>query len=265
MSIVAVVIVMALVVWGGLSALRGQVEHRVAPRLGQEWGLPEGIVSCGEGVIFMSRQLFVWRMAQGHSADDPRENTPGNLDASRGQREISHPEQGPIDYTGALDYVFDELSHSRLRLGWGVANPDLDLRLPEPIWIEHDRMACQKYWSLEPETSHAVGSRHVLCCLLEMSAGDVIFLPKSPDDGHFMVATVQRPYAFDRATVVEEADVRNDFRHVIGVEDTMRYAYGAGTLYPGLFEAPLREAIQRISEDDPSYRTLTEFLRSWGR
>ena len=76
---------------------------------------------------------------------------------------------------------------------------------------------------------------------------------------------MKRPYAFDPATVVEEADVRNDFRHVIAVEDTMRYAYGAGTLYPGLFEAPIRKAIQRISEDDPSYRTLEDFLRSWGR
>jgi hypothetical protein len=146
-----------------------------------------------------------------------------------------------------------------------VANPALDLRLPEQIWIEHYRMACQKYWSVDPETSHAMGSRHVLCDLLEMSAGDVVFLPKSPDDGHFMVTTVRRPYAFDRATVVEEADMRNDFRHVIGVEDTMRYAYGAATLYPGIFEAPRREAIQRISASDPSYRTLEDFLRSWGR
>jgi hypothetical protein len=101
--------------------------------------------------------------------------------------------------------------------------------------------------------------------MLDMSLGDVVFVPKSPDDGHFMVATVKRPYAFDHATVVEETDVRNDFRHVIAVEDTMRYAYGAGTLQPDMFEAPIREAIRRISEDDPSYRTLEDFLRSWGR
>jgi hypothetical protein len=213
----------------------------------------------------MSRQMFVWRMAPGPSAGDPCEITSGNRDASRVHGEISHLEQGPIDYTGALDYVFDELSHSRLRCGWGVANPELDVRLPEQIWIEHYRMACQKYWSLDPDTSHAMGSRQVLCCLLEMSVGDVVFVPKSPDDGHFMVATVKRPYAFDHATVVAEADVRNDFRHVIAVEDTMRYAYGAATLYPSLFEAPIRKAIQRISEDDPSYRTLADFLRSWGR
>jgi hypothetical protein len=103
------------------------------------------------------------------------------------------------------------------------------------------------------------------CCLRAMSAGDVIFLPKSPDDGHFMVTTVKRPYACDCATVVDEVDVRHDVRPVIGVEDTMRYAYGLGTLYSYLLEAPRLEAIQRISEDDPSYQTLTEFLRSWSQ
>jgi hypothetical protein len=213
----------------------------------------------------MSRDMFVWRVARGPSVGEPCEHTPCHRDASRVPGEISHPEQGPIDYTGALDYVFDELSHRRLRLGWGVANPELDMRLPEEVWIEHYRMACQKYWSLDPETSHAVGDRQVLCCLLEMSTRDVIFLPKSPDDGHFMVATVKCPYAFDHATVVEEANLRNDFRHVIAVEETIRYAYGAGTLYPGMFEASIRKAVQRISEDDPSYRTLEDFLRSWGR
>ena len=213
----------------------------------------------------MSRHMFVWRMMRGPRVGEPCETTPGNLDVSRVPREISHLEQGPMDYTGALDYVFAELSQHRLRLGWGVANPALDVRLQEQIWIEPDRMACQKYWSLDPETSHAMGSRKALCCLLEMSVGDVVFMPKSPDDGHFMVATVKRPYAFDQATVVEETDVRNDFRHVIAVEDTMRYAYGAGTLQPDRLEALMREAIQRISADDPSYRTLADFLRSWGR
>ena len=185
--------------------------------------------------------------------------------ASRVPRESSHFEQGHIDDTGALDYVFDELSHGRLRLGWGVADPDLDMRLHAQIWLEHDRIACQKSGSVDPETSHAVGSRKVLCCLLEMSEGDAIFLPKSPDDGHFMVATVMHPYAFDHDTVVAKAEARHNFRHVIGVEDTTRYAYGAATLYPDIFAAPIREAIQRISEDDPSYRTLADFLRSWGR
>jgi hypothetical protein len=213
----------------------------------------------------MSRQMFVWRMATAQSAGDPWDHTPGNGDASRVHRESRKTDQVHIDYTGAVDYVFDELSHRRLRYGWGVVNPDLDLRLAEHTWIENYLMACQKYWSWDPKASHAMGRRKVLCCLLEIHEGDVIFMPKSPDDGHFMVATVKRPYAFDHATVVEEADVRNDFRHVVAVEETMRYAYGAGTLYPGLFEAPLREAIQRLSEDDPSYRTVEDFLRSWGR
>jgi hypothetical protein len=213
----------------------------------------------------MSRPLFVWNMARGHRAGAPREHTLGPREAARLPREIGQPGQGPLEDTRALDYVLDELSHCRLRGGWEVANPEFDVRLDEPSGIVHDRMVCQNDRSSAPETAHAVGSTPVRCRLLEMSAGDVIFLPKSPDDGHFMVATVQRPYAFDRATVVDEADVRNEFRHVIGVEDTMRYAYGVGTLYPDLFEAPLREAIQRIAEDNPAYRTLADFLRSWGR
>jgi hypothetical protein len=65
-----------------------------------------------------------------------------------------------------------------------------------------------------------------------MAAGDGVFLPKSPDDGHFMVATVTRPDACDHAPVVAEADGRHECRQVIAVEETMRYAYGAGTLYP---------------------------------
>ena len=142
----------------------------------------------------MSRQLFVCSLARGPCAGEPCKNTPGHGEAPRVHQEISHPEQGPIDYAGALDYVFDELSHSRLRCGWEVANPELDLRLPEQIWIEPDRMACQKYWPLDPETSYTMGSRHVLCGLLEMSLGDVVFVPKSPDDGHCMVAPVKRLY-----------------------------------------------------------------------
>jgi hypothetical protein len=212
----------------------------------------------------MSRQLFVWRMARRYHAGAPCEHTPGNKDRARLHRDISHPEQGSSDRTGALDAVFDELSHGRLRGGWG-ANPEFDGRLDEPIGVEPDRMACQPDSCSAPETSHAEGSRLVWCCLREMAAGDVVFLPKSPDDGHFMVTTVQRPYTCDRATVVDEADVRHDGVPLIGVEETMRYAYGAGTLYPDLLEAPRREAMQRISEDDPSYRTLAEFLRSWGR
>ncbi len=266
---------MALVVGEASQPWRAQAGHHVGPRLARESGLPEGhvrqdphvpqgIVSCEEGVMCMSRQLFVWRMAPGHHAGAPCEHTRGQREAARLYRE-SQPEQGPLEHTGALAYVFDELAHRRLRCGRGMAHPMVDGLLDAPIGVEHDRTACQHDWSSDPETPHAVGSSPVWCRLLEMSVGDVIFLPKSPDDGHFMVATVQRPYACNRATVVDEADVGNEFRHVIGVEDTMRYAYGAGTLYRDLFEAPRRKAIQRISEDDPSYRTLAEFLRSWGR
>jgi hypothetical protein len=213
----------------------------------------------------MSRQMFVWRMARDHRAGDPWDHTPGNGDSSQVHRESRNTGQVHIDYTGASEYVFDELAHSRLRYGGGVVNPDLDLRLEEPTWIANYLLACHKYWSADPDASQAMGRRKVLGCMLDMQEGDVIFMPKRPDDGHFMVATVKSQYGFDRDTMVKETDLRNDFRHVIAVEDVMRYAYGAVTLQPGIFEAPCREAIQRIPGHDPSYRTVEDFLLSWGR
>jgi hypothetical protein len=95
--------------------------------------------------------------------------------------------------------------------------------------------------------------------MLDMHDGDIIFMPKRPDDGHFMVANVKSQYCFDRNTVVKETDLRNDFRHVIAVEDSMRYAYGWGTLQSGIFAGPLQDAIQRIQGRYPSYRTLRIF------
>jgi hypothetical protein len=213
----------------------------------------------------MSRQLFVWRLARGPRAGAPCENTPGQGEASQVPRERRHLAQGPINDTGALDDVFEELSHGRLRCGWGAAHPAVEGWLDAPSGGEHERIACQHDGASDPETSPAMGSRTVLCCLLEMSTGDVVFLPKSPDDRHFIVATVTHPNAGDHEIGVAETDPRHDGRHVIGVDETMRYAYGAGTLYPDLLEAPRRQAIQRLSEDDTSYHTLEEFLRSWGR
>jgi hypothetical protein len=253
--------------WGSMDAQdgvgHGRSESGAAVRKNPR--VPKGLFSCVQGGVFMSRQMFVWRMARDHSVGDPCDHTPGKGDSSRVHREIRKTGQVDIDYTGAVAYVFDELSHSRLRYGWGVVNPDLDLMLEEHTWIENYIMACHKYWSLDLDALHAMGRRKVLCCMLDMHESDVIFLPKRPDDGHFMVATVKSRYCFDRHTVAEESDLKNDFRHVIAVKDIMRYAYGWGTLQPGIFEAPFREGIQRIQGHDSSYRAVEDFLLSWGR
>jgi hypothetical protein len=64
---------------------------------------------------------------------------------------------------------------------------------------------------------------------------------------------------------VDAADGRHACCQVLGVAETMRYAYGVGTLYPDLLEGPRRQAIQRIAEDTPAYRALAAFLQRWGR
>ena len=213
----------------------------------------------------MSRQLFVWSLVPGPHAGDPCEHTSGQGEPSRLPRERRDPEERALEATGALTEGLAELSHGRLRCGWGVAHPAVAGRLDAPSGGQPERLASQPAGASDPEPSHVVGGRHASCGLREMSVGDVVFLLKSPDDGHFMVATVQRPSACERATGVDEADGRHACRQVLGVKETMRYAYGVGTLYPDLLEAPRREAIQRIAEDNPSYRTLAEFLQRWGR
>ncbi len=139
----------------------------------------------------MRRQLFVWSIAPGPRA-------------------------------GTLASVVGDLSHGRLRCGWGVAPPAVAGQLDTPSGDQPERLASQPAGASDPEPSHAVGGRPVWCRLREMSVGDVVFLPKSPDDGHFMVATVQRPDACERATVMDEADGRHACRQVLGVAETMR-------------------------------------------
>jgi hypothetical protein len=155
----------------------------------------------------MSRHLFVWRMAPGPRAGAPCEPSPGQREAAHRPRESGHPAQGPLDATGTLDDVFDELSHGRLRCGWGWHT----LRSMGG-WTRRAEVSTIG-WPVSTMGPRILsfrtpwGGRPVWCRLREMSAGDGILLPKSPADGHFMVATVQRPYACDRATVVVEADV----------------------------------------------------------
>jgi hypothetical protein len=89
--------------------------------------------------------------------------------------------------------VVDELSHGRLRCRWGATPPAVDGRWHAPSGGEPERLVGQHMGSLGPETTPVGEDRHVGGGLRQMAAGDVVFLPHSPDDGHFMVAMVQRP------------------------------------------------------------------------
>jgi hypothetical protein len=72
----------------------------------------------------MSRQLFVWSLAPGPHAGDPCEHTSGQRAPSRLPRERGDPEERALEATGTLSEGLAELSHGRLRCGWGVARPE---------------------------------------------------------------------------------------------------------------------------------------------
>lgn len=85
------------------------------------------------------------------------------------------------DYSGATDFVLKDLVHNqRLRQGWGV--PTLDLRLPEGAWIENYIIASNRYWNSVNSCEHASGRRRIIKVMLEMTPGDVIYIPNVNTD-----------------------------------------------------------------------------------
>jgi hypothetical protein len=81
--------------------------------------------------------------------------------------------------------------------------------------------------------------------MLHMDIGNIIFIPKT-DDEHFKVATVSRTYRFDNANA-PPTDFRNDFRHLIEIEQLRTYPYSINTLQANAFGAPFLHAIDPIA------------------
>jgi hypothetical protein len=81
--------------WASMDAQDGFSHGRSEPGPAGRWDslAPKGIFSFVTGAAFMSRQMFVWRMARDHSAGDPCDNTPGNVDSLRVHREIKNTGQ----------------------------------------------------------------------------------------------------------------------------------------------------------------------------
>jgi len=97
-----------------------------------------------------------------------------------------------------------------------------------------------------------------------MQEGDIIFLPKTPNNNHFKVTTVDKEYEFDEDVNVSEDDFRNDFRHdfrhLIKVVNTKTFQYSKSTLESGVFSAPFLHAIDPINPDYETYPLFKRFI-----
>lgn len=207
--------------------------------------------------------MFVFRRTKGEGGRDPVGSCPTYFNIKKLEKDIRSSKIIHIKNGDEVQYILDELHNGRLRQGWGFSNPDLDLNLPDNEWAEHFALGSYKYWGRplsKDICKYAMGRKNILNNMLDMQKGDIIFLPKTPDNNHFKVTTVKKRYKFDNDIVVPEDDFRNDFRHLIGVEKTITFQYSKSTLESGVFSAPFLHAIDPINPDYETYQLFKNFI-----
>jgi hypothetical protein len=190
----------------------------------------------------------------------------------RALREIKRPAPAalPEGESEALAFLVSELlEHGRLRQGWGT--PGLDLT--KLTFHDNFVIAMRKYWNSIPESTieelrardvwddgelfgllescyqEAEGRYKILRRMLQMGRGDVVFVPNIPEHGKgFVVARIADNYTFeDRSSIARTYAWEHDFGHSRKVRDVRVFQYGPGTLPAGIFGAPYKHAIDKVS------------------
>jgi len=156
--------------------------------------------------------------------------------------------------TWLINEIFNQ---QKLRQGWGGI--DLDLNLPEAIWIRN--------WQLiDPNMAPLANVQlryRLLIRMLNISIGDTIFLPRVGDNQlsshHFTVVTAAGSYDFENRSN-EDMYWKQDFTHVIPLEGnlTRTFLYSPQTLTAGVFGAPFIAAVVRVP--DSAFRGFDGFL-----
>lgn len=202
------------------------------------------------------RRLWVFRTHKKHEyKGGPSTICQYRINMERVREILNKFEPMPLDYTGAPNWINNELYQGRLRQGWGAIG--LDLRLPTEEWVENFLIDCVIFWGEKLGDSNcedAIGRMRILGDMLNMNIGDIVFVPKTPTNDYFVVGTVSKPYQYDN-TDYNEFDFRNDFRHVIELE---KLGTDPNFVFPvpGIFGAPFRHAIDWIN---PNYQTYQFF------
>lgn len=203
--------------------------------------------------------MWVFRITKGFKGGEPK-GRDFPIDWKTVEDEINGSKLTRIDYNGDVNWINEELYHGRLRQGWGV--PGLDLRRSDQEWVENFLIACGKYWGEEigdSDSTDAMGRKNILNHMLNMNIGDIVFVPKTPNDKTFIVATVNKKYYFDN-TPYPATDFHTAFRHIIEVENLKIYPNTA--LQAGIFGAPFMHAIDPISPNYQVYGIFKRFVNS---
>lgn len=121
-----------------------------------------------------------------------------------------------------MDFLKDELFiRGKLRQGWGMRfeKMDTDLQQDPNKWVKN---FVNLYWRLygeKKDCSFACGRYEILKTMLDMSVGDIIFVPRIPYDNYFTIARFKKRYQFEP---IKEFIGHG---HSIGVEDIKIFNY----------------------------------------
>ncbi len=126
--------------------------------------------------------------------------------------------------------LYTELTEGRLRQGWGA--PGLALKTADGRRVEKTEWEARhkEHWGKAPSPRRFA----ILTNMLYLKDGDVVVVPKMPEQHQFTIARVSGGYRFDTD---EDLD---DFRHIVSVDpDSVRtFGYRANQdafLVSGLF------------------------------
>lgn len=120
-------------------------------------------------------------------------------------------------------WIRTELAQGRLRQGWGGAGTELldvagRLR-PYFEWRQTFATYAAPIWRDPPLTDEQMATRYSnFKSMLEMERGDLVLIPRVPDEGIFTIAAVSDGYRFDEAHFGGQTPPTNDGGHLVAVD-----------------------------------------------
>ncbi|MCD4677720.1 MAG: hypothetical protein K8S18_17240 [Desulfobacula sp.] len=156
----------------------------------------------------------------------------------------------------------------KLRQGWGMSDnkANVDLNLELDYWIANFIYLYSELWEDRVDCSKACGRYNILKLMKDMERGDIIFVPKIPNDDCFMVATVKKGYSFEPIIdTLEDGRPFGRHGHVIDVDkNTIRKFKYTDTFRPKVFN-PYQKAVCEVKDAHQNYQFLNDFIGTYYR
>lgn len=205
-------------------------------------------------------RYWVFRFPTGESGD-PADSCP--VDINRKEiKEYKHKvssidEDDEISFPDLDELIKELFKNHKLRQGWGYIfdGMNLDLDQPQQKWIENYIKLTWRIWGVNNDCEDAMGRWNILKGMKDMKKGDIIFVPRIPNETKFTVVTVKDKYYF------QKMNGYNGHGHLIEVEKKIKDLKYENHFQPKVFN-PYRRAIGEIKEHHQNYGIINKFIKN---